>query len=156
LIPIVRVPDRRTVSLRGDDGSVLLLIIGFMPVLFLLIAVATDAAVLFSARRSLAAQADAAAIAGVQAADLAALYTGKSLSALPVDCAKARRVVQARFDAVSTGSATGAVTVQGITCDGVSVSVRLRCSAQLPFASHFGLAPQVTVRAGAAARSPLR
>jgi uncharacterized membrane protein len=132
------------------------LIIGLMPVLFALLAVATDVTVLFTARRALAATADAAAVAGAQSADLAALYSGRTLTSLPLDCGKARMVIHDRFDRIPAAARTGPIRVQSITCNGTSVSVTLRSSARMPFASHFGVEPEVTVSAAAAARSPLR
>lgn len=141
---------------ENERGSVLMLIIGLVPVLFMLLAIATDTAVLFTYRRSLAAEADSAAIAGAQSADLAALYSGKALSTLPLDCPAARRLIEERFERKSANFRAETARVKDIKCDGTSVSVTLRSTAHLPFASHFGVEPDVTVQAGAAARSPLR
>jgi len=133
-----------------------MLFIGVFPIMLLLIMVGTDAAVLFTHRRALAAEADAAAIAGAQSADLEGLYTGGEPTSLPLDCAKARHVVAARIGSSSSDSRVTRAALGEVRCDGTSVSVILRSQAVLPFASELGVKPQVSVRADASARSPLR
>lgn len=145
---------RRRLSRSGEDnGSVLILIIGLVPVLLLMLAAGTDAAVLYTARRSLAAEADAAALAAAQGADLDAIYSGRAAGSLPLDCAKAKRIISTRF-ARHWNSLAAKARVTAIDCTGTDVSVTLASTATLPFASHFGINPAVTVKAAAAARSP--
>jgi len=59
---------------KSDEGSVLLLGIGFIGVLLLAVSVVTDASMAFLQRSTLQARADAAALAGVQGIDLDAYY----------------------------------------------------------------------------------
>jgi hypothetical protein len=57
-----------------DDGSILVLSLGFIVICILALAVVVDASSVFLARRALQSQADAAALAGAQAIDLGAYY----------------------------------------------------------------------------------
>lgn len=142
---------------RHDDGSVMMLVIGLVPVLFLIVAVGVDAAVLFIHRRALASTADAAALAGAQAGDLDRIYNGRRrLADLPLDCPAARRAVHDQVVPARSDSRARRSVVEAVSCDGTTVSVVLRGSADLPFSAHLGLTPTVTVRGRAAARSPLR
>ena len=59
---------------RGDEGSILLLGLGFLGVCLLALAVVTDAASLFLQRTTLQSRADAAALAGATGIDLDAYY----------------------------------------------------------------------------------
>ncbi|MGV1037525.1 MAG: pilus assembly protein TadG-related protein [Candidatus Nanopelagicales bacterium] len=142
--------------LRDDSGSVLMLVMGLVPVLLLMVTVGTDLSVLFTLRRALAAEADAAAVAAAQAADLEALYTGSGMRNLPLDCAQARRIVLHRVGGPRSDSRVGNSRLASMTCNSRRVSVRLRSTIKLPFASHLGIKPTVAVAADAAARAPLR
>ncbi len=133
-----------------------MLVIGMVPILFLIVAVGTDAAVLFSHRRALAATAEAAALAGAQSADLAKLYAGKATAGLPLDCRQAQQVIAKQLRVASVDVRAGRVELDRTTCDGRKVSVRLRSTARLPFVATLGVAPTVTVRASATATSPFR
>jgi len=142
---------------RRDEGSVMMLVIGLVPVLFLIVTVGIDAAVLFIHRRALASTADAAALAGAQAGDLERIYRGgRRLGNLPLDCADARRAVNDQVVPSRSDSRSGTAVVESVSCDGATVWVVLRSSVDLPFSAHLGLSPTVTVRGRAAARSPLR
>ena len=141
---------------NGQDGSVLLLVIGLVPILAGLIAVGTDLAVLFTHQRSLATEADAAALAGAQAANLRQLYTSGNITELPLDCRRAREIVESRVGSAASDKRVARAAVAGFSCRSNTVSVSLRSSVELPFASHFGISPTVEVGANAAARSPFR
>jgi uncharacterized membrane protein len=134
----------------------MVLILGLVPVVAGLIAVGTDAAVLFSHRRALVAQADSAALAAAQSADLATLYTSRRIASLPLNCNGARSVVNRRLSQASEDSRVPAPQLADFSCNRTAVTVRLRSKAQLPFAKHFGIEPTVEVAADAAATSPLR
>lgn len=135
----------------------MMLVIGLVPVLFLVFAVGVDAAVLFIHRRALASTADSAALAGAQAGDLDRIYNGgRRLANLPLDCAAARRVVEGQVRPSRSDSRADRAAIESITCDGTTVFVSLSNTVELPFAAHFGLNPTVAVRGRAAARSPLR
>lgn len=139
-----------------DEGSVLLLVIGLVPVLFLLVAVCVDVSTLFIHRRALSSTADAAALAAAQSADLERFYRGEATASLPIDCAAARRRVEAMLAPERMDVRAGGAQLESIECDRTTVSVQLRSSAELPFARVAGVAPAVVVRGRAAARSPLR
>jgi len=144
----------RTHRGTGQDGSVLLLVIGLVPILAGLIAVGTDLAVLFTHRRSLATEADAAVLAGAQAANLRQLYTSGKITELPLDCRRAREIVDARVGSAASDRRVSRAVVARFSCRSNTVTVSLRSSVDLPFASHFGISPTVEVGADAAARSP--
>lgn len=153
--PSTRAP-RKRLALRGDAGSVLLLVVGLIPVLFLLIAVCVDVSTLFIHRRALSSTADAAALAAAQSADLERFYRDESATDLPVDCAAARRRVATMLMPDRLDVRTGSAQLVSVDCDRTTVMVQLRSRAELPFAHVAGLAPTVDVRAHATARSPLR
>ncbi len=58
----------------GEEGSAIVLILGLIVVCFLALGVVVDVSTVYLARRSLQAQADAAALAGAQAIDLDHYY----------------------------------------------------------------------------------
>ncbi|MEI2728483.1 MAG: pilus assembly protein TadG-related protein [Candidatus Nanopelagicales bacterium] len=141
---------------NADEGTIMVLVLGLVPVVAGLIAVGTDAAVLFSHRRALVSHADAAALAAAQSADLGTLYTARKIESLPLDCRTARSVVTRRIEQASEDSRATAPQLADFSCNRNAVRVRLRSKAQLPFAKHFGIEPTVEVAADAAATSPLR
>lgn len=139
-----------------DAGTVMMLTLGLVPIIAGLIAVGTDAAVLFTHRRALAADVESAVLAAAQSADLEALYTSKKVTSLPLDCRAARAVVDRRIANPNSRQRAHGITVASFTCTRVSVSVRVRTSVELPFAHNFGIDPTVEVDTQAAASSPLR
>jgi len=78
----------------GDDGSILVLSLGFIVICILALAVVVDASSVFLARRALQAQADAAALAGAQAIDLDAYYAEGAASRIRLDPAGIRAAVE--------------------------------------------------------------
>lgn len=139
---------------RADRGSVTTLVVGLIPVLLGLVVVLTDLSVLYIHKRSLAAAADSAAIAGAQSVDLDAFYRGTA-TRLPLDCATSRRSVRRQVTTSKVDSRTPRIVVTGTSCDGTTVGVNLRSQVTLPFSQHFGVKPQVQVSGSARARSPL-
>ena len=81
-----------------DDGTVLLLVLGFAIIAILLLVVVVDVSALYLARRSLASAADSAALAGVQAVDEAAAYSGAAGDALPLSVAASRAAVEQQLE----------------------------------------------------------
>lgn len=142
--------------IRDDRGTVMMLTLGLVPIIAGLIAVGTDAAVLFTQRRALAADAESAVLAAAQAADLEALYTSRQIDSLPLDCRAARAIVDHRLTKPNLRQQASGVTVADFRCTATSVSLRVRSRVELPFASHFGVDPTVDVATDAAASSPLR
>lgn len=135
----------------------MMLIVGLVPVLFLVLAVGIDAAVLFAHRRALSATADSAALAAAQAADLERIYTQAGpVRSLPLDCPAARRAAQRMLEPGRTDARAAAAVIESVECDGTNVAVNVRAVAELPIAHALGVAPQVIVRGRAVARSPLR
>jgi hypothetical protein len=61
---------------RRDDGSILVLVIGYTAIASVLVVVGVDTSKVFLARRALASAADAAALAAAQGVDRDALYNG--------------------------------------------------------------------------------
>lgn len=128
---------------RRDDGTVLLLTIFLGLVLVLATVVVVDASAAFLARRTLASQADGAALAAAQEVDLGAFYAGSG-DLLPL--------------ADPTDTVTAYVTehfpgtrVTDVETDGTTVTVTLERPLRLPLALP-GWSNDATVTATATAR----
>ena len=78
----------------GDQGSILVLSLGFIVICILALAVVVDASTVFLARRALQAQADSAALAGAQAIDLGAYYADGAASRIRLDSTGIRAAVE--------------------------------------------------------------
>lgn len=130
-----------TGSLRSDEGSVLLLTLGYAVVALLLVTVVAGASTVHLQRKQLLAVADAAALDAADAVDRAAYYaaleSGADLDAVPLTDATVRNAAAsavgsspaaARLDDVRLGPATG-------TPDGVTAVVELTAQARLPIVS---------------------
>lgn len=73
---------------RSDEGSILVLVIGYAAIAAVLLTVGVDLSCVFLARRALSSTTDAAALAAAQGVDRSRLYDGPPLScgaALPLD-----------------------------------------------------------------------
>lgn len=81
-------------SRSGDEGSILVLSLGFIVICILALAVVVDASTVFLARRALQAQADSAALAGAQAIDLDAYYADGASSRIRLDPSGIRAAVE--------------------------------------------------------------
>ena len=79
----------------GDDGSVLLLVLGFAGILLTLVAVVVDVSAVVLAKRGVAGAADGAAVAAAQALDLDAVHDEGLGAQLPLDTGRARARVAA-------------------------------------------------------------
>jgi hypothetical protein len=80
---------------RSDDGSILVLVIGYTAIAAVLITVGVDVSKVFLARRALSSAADSVAIAAAQAVDRDAIYAGDGLRCgepLPLDPDRAAAV----------------------------------------------------------------
>src|SRR3954467_15887119 len=82
----------------SDEGTILLLTIGFALIALSLVLVVTDASKVFLTRRSLVSAADGAALAGVQSLDREAFYAGDDGAALPLEVDTANAAVRAYVD----------------------------------------------------------
>lgn len=139
---------------RGDDGTVLLLIVGLVVVVGLLVAVVTDVTALYLVRRDLISAADGAALAGAQAVDEATIYTEglPSTGPLPLDEDAARGAVHAYL--ADAGLAGRDIQVE-ITTTPTTVSVSLATGYDLPVANTvtLGVSGSAEVSASATART---
>jgi hypothetical protein len=78
----------------SDEGSILVLSLGFIVICILALAVVVDASSVFLARRALQSQADAAALAGAQAIDLGAYYASGAAPRIVLDPTGIRAAVE--------------------------------------------------------------
>lgn len=78
---------RRLDAVRADpeQGSVLLLILGFTGILLVLVAIVVDVSAVVLAKRSAASAADGAAISAAQALDVEQVYAGGLGEQIPLD-----------------------------------------------------------------------
>lgn len=128
---------------RDDEGTVLLLTLFLGLVLVLATVVVVDASAAFLAHRTLASQADGAALRAAQEVDLGAFYTGSG-DLLPL--ADPASTVEAYVAEHVPGT-----TVASVETDGTSVTVTLVRPLRLPLAPP-GWANDATVTASATAR----
>jgi len=144
-------------AMGGDDGQILLLLIGAVLILALMIAGVVDTARLYLARRSLDAVTDAAALAGSQSADLAAVYSGRTGSDVPLDPTAARIAVRRYLDAVDAATSIRGFEVDAIEVTATEVTVRSHGVVRLPFAGPvMSGRSSVVVRTVATARNHVR
>ncbi len=135
---------------RGDDGSVLPLVIGFVVVVLLLVGVVTDTSVLWLQRRALQSTVDGAALAGAQAVDLQAVYAGGAHGDLPLaSTATVRRAVRRYLAATPSDNRLPAFRAT-TAVDGPVVTVSGRSTVSLPFTTLL-TGRRVTVQADASA-----
>ena len=118
---------------RGDDGSVLPLVIGVVVLVLMLLTVVTDTGVLWLQRRSLQATVDGAALAGAQAVDLAAVYAGGAHGDLRLDPGSARSAVRTYAAAVPSSRLLSSFRVTTIRVSVATVTVRAQAVARPPF-----------------------
>jgi len=129
---------RRTHGSRDDQGSVLVLGLGFVVVTMLAVGLVVDASRLFLARRSLASLADGAALRGAHDLDLAALYrsggsgTSGAPSALPLSAARVRSDVAHYVVDQSAVNGLRGVRVIAVTVVAGTVEVTLAMTESVP------------------------
>ncbi len=83
----------RTVRQDRDQGSILILTIGFVVIAMLLVFAVVDASAVFLDRRDLASAADGTALAAAQQVDTDAVYAQGASGDLPLDPAAVQRTV---------------------------------------------------------------
>ena len=103
-----------------DDGSILVLTLGFIVICILALAVVVDASSVFLARRALQSQADAAALAGAQAIDLGVYYAEGAAARIRLDPAGIRAAVERH---VRRDPGDGRLTAVSLRDDVVLVSM---------------------------------
>jgi uncharacterized membrane protein len=131
---------------RGDEGSILLLVLGCVTIALLLVVVVVDASAVYLARRSLASDVDGAALSAAQAVSAGSVYADGAGAQLPLDAVEA---AVARYGAGDEAALAGSVA-RGPGGDAVIVTGRK--PVRLPFAAALGIGP-VTVTATARASS---
>jgi uncharacterized membrane protein len=87
---------------RNDDGSIMVLIIGYTAIAAVLIVVGIDVSKVFLAQRALAAAADSAALSAAQGVDTEAIYAGSGPA-----CGTVLPLAQPHAATLATGSLTG-------------------------------------------------
>ena len=134
----------------GDDGTVLLLVLGFTGVLLALVAVVVDVSVVILAKRSAASAADGAAVSAAQALDVGELHASGLGARIPLDLGEARaRVAAYQAQARSQQPGLGLA----VRLEGRSAVVTATRTVALPLRVP-GVGP-VQVRAVARARAPV-
>jgi Flp pilus assembly protein TadG len=140
---------------RDDDGTVLVLLLGFTAVLMLLVAVVVNVSSVVLAKRGLASATDGAAVSAAQSLDVDALYAaGLHADRIPLDPAKAAARVAA-YEAQVTAGQPGLQLSVDVSPDGTTAIVRGVRMVELPFGRILGFDP-VRVEAEARARAPTR
>lgn len=134
---------------HGDDGSVMLLILGFCVVLVGLLAVVVDVSVVLLNQRGVASAADGAAVAAAQRLDERSFYQQGLGGRVPLDREEVQQTVATYAAAVSPRT-TLVASVDG----GVTVVVQGSRQVSLPF-SRYLTGGTVTVRSTARATSPV-
>ena len=135
---------------KRDEGSVLLLVIGFAGILLVLVAVVADVSAVVLAKRSVASAADGAAVSAAQALDLDAVYDEGLGEQLPLSTGDARARVAA-YEAQTRGQQPGLRLVLRI--EGRTAVVTGSRTVRLPFRLP-GTGP-VRVSAVARSRAPV-
>jgi uncharacterized membrane protein len=138
---------------RDDQGTVLVLLLGFTAVLLLMVAVVVNVSSVILAKRALVSAADGAAVAAAQELDLDALHAGGLGSGrIPLSRAQVAQRVEAYEQQVGQDD----VDLTGdVSADGTTAIVRAVRQVELPFGRMLGFAP-VRVEAEARARAPTR
>lgn len=138
---------RRT---TGDDGTILVLTLGFVALLVVVVAVVVNVSAVVLAKRGVASAADGAAVSAAQALDVDTLYEQGLGAAIPLDLAEADARVQAYADDARRGQPGLRLTVR---LDGDTAVVTAERTVRPPF-DVFGTG-DVIVRAVARARAPV-
>lgn len=134
----------------GDDGTILVLTLGFVGILLVMVGVVVDVSSVVLAKRGVASAADGAAVSAAQALDVGALYERGLGEQVPLAYADA----DSRVQAYAAGARTGQPGLQlSLALDGDTAVVEAVRVVRPPFAL-FG-SGDVTVRAVARARAPV-
>ena len=137
---------------HGDDGTVLVLVVGLTAVLLLLVGVVVDVSAAALARRSVSSAADGAAVSGAQGIDLAAYYADGLGAGVPLSEAAVAARVQAYEDRAREEQPD--LVLRSRVEDGGTVVVTATRTLQLPFRGWLGL-DSTEVTAEARARAPV-
>ena len=134
----------------GDEGSVLVLVLGFFAILLVLVAVVADVSAVVLAKRGVGSAADGAAVAASQSLDLDELYRGGLGAQIPLSREDAARRVAAYEVQARTQQPGLELTVAVVDRTAIVTGTRrVRLPFRLP-----GSQP-VLVRSVARARAPV-
>ena len=141
---------RRRRPREGDDGTVLVLVIGFAFLLVVMVGVVVNVSAVVLAKRGVASSADGAAVTAAQSLDLDQLYRDGLGGQLPLSLAEAR-------SRVATYNTQAAVEQPGLSLvvrvEGRTAVVTAARTLRLPFPVP-GSAGSVRVESVARARAP--
>lgn len=138
---------------QGDDGTILLLVLGFAAVLLLLVAVVVDVSAVILAKRGAASAADGAAVAAAQQLDSEALYANGLGGAIPLSFDAVQSVVGS-YNARAAEAQRGLALTASLDAAQTTATVTATRELALPFTGWLGVG-RVTVTAVAHARAPL-
>lgn len=138
---------------HGDDGTILLLVLGFAALLLVLVAIVVDVSAVILAKRGAASAADGAAIAAAQQLDRNAVYANGLAEAIPLSPDDVRQVV-AVYGARAAEGQQGLQLVGGLDAAQTTATVTATREVRLPFSGWLGIG-SVTVTAVAHAKAPL-
>jgi len=143
---------RSTSRLGGDEGTVLVLVLGMAGLLLVLVGVVVDVSVAVLAKRSTASAADGAAVSAAQALDQEAFYERGAAAGVPLSPQLvADRVAQ--YEGAVAGGQPG-LRLRGDVEGGVTAVVVAERAVDLPFSGLLGRGPTQVV-AVARARAPV-
>ncbi|GAC1610557.1 MAG: hypothetical protein NVS3B26_17950 [Mycobacteriales bacterium] len=138
---------------EGEDGTILLLVLGFAAVLLGLVAVVADVSAVILAKRGAASAADGAAIAAAQQIDTAVVYDKGIGSAIPLSPDLVQQVVSA-YGARAAAAQKGLQLTADLDPAQTTATVLATRTLMLPFTGWLGVG-SVTVTAVAHAKAPL-
>ena len=138
---------------NDDDGTILVLVLGFVAVLLVLVAVVADVSAVILAKRGAASAADGAAIAAAQQLDTGVVYDRGLGSAIPLSPDLVQQVV-ATYGAQAAIAQRGLQLTAEVDSAQTTATVLATRTVALPFTGWLGVG-SVTVTAVAHARAPL-
>jgi uncharacterized membrane protein len=138
---------------QGDDGTILLLVLGFAALLLVLVAIVADVSVAILAKRGAASAADGAAIAAAQQLDQEAVYANGLDGAIPLSPDAVQSVV-GTYNLRAAEAQKGLLLSADLDQTQTTATVVATRKVRLPFSGWLGIG-EVTVTAVAHARAPL-
>jgi Flp pilus assembly protein TadG len=138
---------------EGDDGTILVLVLGFTALLLVLVAVVVDVSAVILAKRGAASAADGAAIAASQQLDQSAVYDNGLGEAIPLSADDVQQVVGVYAERAAEAQ-KGLELRATLDETQTTATVTARRELRLPFSGWLGIG-SVTVTAVAHARAPL-
>jgi Flp pilus assembly protein TadG len=138
---------------EGDDGTILVLVLGFAALLLVLVAIVVDVSAVILAKRGAASAADGAAVAAAQQLDQNAVYANGLDDAIPLSLDDVVQVVSTYAARAAEGQ-KGLQLVAGLDDTHTTATVTATREVRLPFSGWLGIG-SVTVTAVAHARAPL-